>query len=108
MFYWSALQLAKADRGAGSNREQGCHRDTFHVQVELVGQVAQGEGSAGAQGCDVHVGDEVIILRHHLQREVGPETIAAQTAPQAVHHSCADCQLVLACALACNHTQDSI
>ena len=53
----------------------------------------------------MHIGDEVVVLRHHLEGEVRSEAVAAQAPPQPVHHSCADCQLVGACALTCSHMQ---
>ncbi len=71
------------------------YSDALHIQVELVGQVAQGEGSAGPEGGDVHVGEHVALLRHHLQREAGSEAITTQAPPEAVHNGRALCQLVL-------------
>lgn len=57
--------------------EVDIHRDSLHVQVELVGQEAQGQGSAGSEWGDVHIGDEVIIFWNHLKGEMRSETIAS-------------------------------
>lgn len=43
----------------------------------------------------MHIGHQVTIFRDHLQGQVSSETIAAQAPSEAVHHCCADCQLVL-------------
>ena len=55
----------------------------------------------------MHVGNEIVILWYHLQGEMCSETIAAQAPSQAIHHSCADCQLVVACALTCSHAHNT-
>ena len=91
-----------------AGQSERSYSDTLHVQIELVGQVTKGQGSAGSEGGDVHIGNEIIVLWYHLQGEMCSETIAAQAPPQAIHHSCADCQLVVACALACSHAHDKV
>lgn len=53
----------------------------------------------------MHIGNEIIVLWNHLQGEMCSEAIAAQAAPQAIHHRCADRQLVVAGALACSRAQ---
>lgn len=108
MEVWQHAYTGKEGRGGGTaaRNQVGAHSDALHVQVELVGQVAQGQRPTGPQGSDVHIGDEVVVLRHHLQGEVRSEAVAAQAPPQPVHHSCAHCQLVGARALTCSHTQN--
>ena len=91
-----------------AGQSERSYSDTLHVQIELVGQVTKGQGSAGSEGGDVHIGNEIIVLWYHLQGEMCSETIATQAPPQAIHHSCADCQLVVACALACSHAHDKV
>ncbi len=91
-----------------ARQSERSYSDALHVQIELVGQVSKGQGSAGSERGDVHVGNEIIVLWYHLQGEMCSETIAAQAPPQTIHHSCADRQLVIACALACRHVHNRV
>ncbi|KAA6420949.1 MAG: hypothetical protein FRX49_09090 [Trebouxia sp. A1-2] len=78
---------------------------THGQDIKMPAIPEEGQGSAGSEGSDVHIGNEIIVLWNHLQGEMCSEAIAAQAAPQAIHHRCADRQLVVAGALACSRAQ---
>ena len=61
----------------------------MHAEAKLDSNESHGQGSGGAQGRDVHVAVQLVILGHHCQDDVAAIRCLAQAAPNALHHGAA-------------------